>query len=95
MGRMDHRKRSAKADTEFQISSVWKEVYCEKEHDSVPAKKSFGVDREDLVVISVGDGCVGAGRSVWGTGDHHPHLVMLQWAVWKEAARAVHNRVGN
>jgi hypothetical protein len=74
------------------MSVLWEEVYCEKEHDSVPAKKSFGVDREDLVVISVGGGCVGAGRSIWGTGDHHPHLVMPQWNAGEEAARAVHGR---
>jgi hypothetical protein len=53
-----------RGDPGFQMPGMWKEVYCEKEHDPVPAKKSFGVDREDLVVISIGGGCVCAGRSI-------------------------------
>jgi hypothetical protein len=38
----------------LQMSGVREEVYVQKEHDSILTKKSFWVDREDLVVASLG-----------------------------------------
>jgi hypothetical protein len=32
------------SDPGFQMSGVREEVYCEKEHDPVPAEKSFGIN---------------------------------------------------
>jgi hypothetical protein len=39
------------------MPGMWEEVYGEKEHDSVPTEKPFGIDRENPVVISIGRRC--------------------------------------
>ncbi len=68
------------------MSGVWEEIHHPEEHGAVPIEDAFWDGLESLVVISLGCGCIGVGRSIRSAGDHDPHLAVSQWDAGQEAA---------
>ena len=76
---------------------MWKEIHDSQEHGLIPLEDARFARNggEDLVVNSIGCGCIGAGGGVQRAGNHDSDLAVPQRDAWQEIERAIHGGIGS